>query len=78
MDISLLRRVLDVEGVDPDAYSLTGGAPSETYVLEPGPGRWSVFYSERGLRTGEAVFHTEDDACRHLLDLLLRDPTTRG
>ena len=51
--------------------------PFEAYVLDAGPRRCSVYFSERGLRTAEAVFHSEDDACRHLLDLLLRDPTTR-
>lgn len=51
--------------------------PFEAYVLEPGPPRWSVYYSERGLRTGEAVFDSENEACSHLLELLLRDLTTR-
>jgi hypothetical protein len=38
---------------------------------------WSVYYWERGLRSGEQAFGSEDEACRHLLDLLLRDSTTR-
>jgi hypothetical protein len=51
--------------------------PSESYVLEPQGSERAVFYSERGLRTGEEVFASEDEACSRLLDLILRDPTTR-
>ena len=72
-----LRRVLDSEGIDPGAYSLDGGMPFETYVLERRPDCWLVYYSERGLRTAETRFESEDEACTHLLALLLRDPTTR-
>ena len=77
MDVESLERILDSEGIDPAAYSLHGGMPPETYVLEPQPGRWIVFYSERGVRTDETVFESEADACSHLLELLLRDDTTR-
>ncbi len=77
MDTSALRRLLDAEGIDPDAYSLDGGMPDEAYVLERRPDCWLVFYSERGLRTAETRFESESGACAHLLELLLRDPTTR-
>lgn len=73
-----LRRMLDAENIDPRAYSLDGGAADEAYVLEaPNRSAWTVFYSERGLRTGETQFETEDEACTHILELLLRDTTTR-
>jgi hypothetical protein len=76
MDREELRELLSQENVDPAAYDLDGRAADETYVLEPSDGSFTVFYSERGLRTGERRFDTEDEACRHLLDLLLRDSTT--
>ena len=73
-----LRQMLEAENVDPRAYSLEGGAPIEAYVLEGSSGpRWAVFYSERGLRSGETWFETEDEACVYMLEHLLRDPTTR-
>ena len=77
MDTAVLRHLLDAEGIDPGAYSLDGGMPSETYVLERRPDGWLVYYSERGVRTAETRFESEDEACGHLLELLLRDPTTR-
>lgn len=77
MDREALKALFDAENVDPSAYSLDGGMPFEAYVLEPRASDWAVYYSERGLRSGEVVFQTEDEACAHLLDLVLRDSTTR-
>ena len=77
MNRDMLKALLHREGVDPSAYSLEGGMPFEAYVLEQRPTAWVVFYSERGIRTGEVEFATEDEACSYLLDLVLRDPTTR-
>lgn len=65
-------------GIQEDAFSLAGGMPPETHVLEVVQGGWNVYYSERGRRTGSAFFKTEDEACSHLFDLLIRDPTTRS
>lgn len=77
MDRESLRSILDGEGVDREYYDLQGGLPFEKYCLEPRPGEWAVYYSERGHRVEEKLFASEDEACRHLLNLLLRDPTTR-
>lgn len=77
MDIHTLKLILNAEDVDNAAYSLDGGMPSEAYVLEGRGDHWAVFYSERGLRIGETVFEAEDEACSYLLELLLRDSTTR-
>ena len=77
MDRVTLKALLDAEQVDPAAYSLEGGMPSEAYVLEPRAADWAVYYSERGLRSDEVVFHTENEACSYLLDLVLSDDTTR-
>jgi hypothetical protein len=72
-----LREILDREGVDPNAYELQGGHPNEKYTIEAGVGGWLVYYSERGKRTDEAFFGTEEAACRDLLQRLLRDPSAR-
>jgi hypothetical protein len=72
-----LKELLEREGIDPSSYSLEGGMPVEAYVLESGPSSWSVYYSERGLRTGEVTFASEDEACSRMFEMLLRDPTTR-
>jgi hypothetical protein len=83
MDRSELRQFLDREQVDPRSYGLDGasGLPvqdrEERYFMEESPPGWSVYYWERGLRRGEQSFYTEGEACSRLLDLLLRDRTTR-
>jgi hypothetical protein len=68
-----LAQILEQEGVRGDAYSLEGGHPAETYVLDLLPEGWVFFYSERGLESGRRVFDDEDSACRHMLEVLLRD-----
>lgn len=69
--------VVESERIDPMSYSLDGGHPSESYVLEDRRSVWVVYYSERGLETGLESFDTEAEALGHLLDQLIRDPTTR-
>jgi hypothetical protein len=70
---------LDRNGVRSDAVDLTGDALREAYSLEPAPDGmgWITFYRERGLHRDERRFDSESEACQHLLDEVLRDPTTR-
>jgi hypothetical protein len=77
MNRSRLRDLARAEHIRDDAYSLDGVLPDERYVLELVEGGWCVYYSERGHRTGDVSFDTADEACAHLLDLLVRDSTTR-
>jgi hypothetical protein len=83
MDRSSLREFLDRQRIDPRSYGLDGaaGLPAadreERYFLEETSSGWSVYYLERGLRSGKQLFDSEDEACRHLLDLLLQGSTTR-
>jgi sugar/nucleoside kinase (ribokinase family) len=77
MNRAELRRRTEAEGIDPTAYSLDGGLPPERYVLSLEEEGWCVYYSERGKRTGETWFDTEDEACSYLLLRLIDDPTTR-
>lgn len=72
MTRSELQNRLNAYGVDPSAYSLEGGLPNEAYVLDHDRGLWSVYYSERGQRTGESVYPTESEACEALLKMLLK------
>lgn len=72
-----LQQRLVAAKIRAESYSLSGGQPSEAYCLERFGGGWATYYSERGQRTGEQFFATEDAACRHLLAQLLDDPTTR-
>jgi hypothetical protein len=77
MNRERLQELTRAEHIRDDAYSLDGGLPFERYVLSITEGGWAVYYSERGERVGLREFQTEDDACSYLLDVLLRDQTTR-
>ena len=68
-----LLAILESEGVNPNAYSLDGGHPSERLVLAHSANGWVVYYSERGLESGWQFYATESEACEHLLNGLRRD-----
>ena len=52
MTQDVVEQLLDDRRVYPEAYPLTGGYPSEAYVLNDRKSHWVVYYSERGLETG--------------------------
>jgi|tagenome__1003787_1003787.scaffolds.fasta_scaffold20702007_3 hypothetical protein len=54
-----LQRRLDEAGIRRDVYQFGGGFPSEMLCLTPEEGRWIVYYSERGHRTGTKSFESE-------------------
>ncbi len=72
----LIRR-LEEEGVDPGAYDFDGSQQDEVYCLERQAAGWVYYYRERGIHRDELVFTSEDEATRHFLDRVLKDPTTR-
>jgi hypothetical protein len=49
LDRKRLAALLTRRGVAAAAYSLSGGHPSECYVLDHRGYEWVVYYSERGL-----------------------------
>ncbi len=77
MDKTELQSILVQEGISSESYDLNGGSPNEKYCLNRDGGKWSVYYSERGIRTGERTFDNESEACEYLLDMLRKDMTTR-
>jgi hypothetical protein len=77
MDVAELRRRLDEAGVPSAVYDLDSKGlylPSERYCLRAeGTYRWLTYYCERGTRMSEHVWLSEDQACTHLLEVLLRE-----
>lgn len=67
MDKYELERTLADLGIDSNSYSLRGECTNETLCLEEGYGKWSIYYSERGLRTKEEFFDSEEIACNAFL-----------
>jgi hypothetical protein len=72
-----LIALLLAERVRPDAYAIDGSIPDEWLCLLPVSGDWTVFYSERGGRTGERMYETEDAACDAMAMSLLADRGNR-
>jgi hypothetical protein len=74
MNLEQLKVRLEELKIDPNVYSLSGGLPNECLVLGREPnGKWTVYYSERGERSGLREFDSEEDAIRHFLGMLLHD-----
>jgi hypothetical protein len=72
-----LRRLLELDGVSPDAVSIDGSQKDECYCLVETPLEWLVFYSERGQRRGVRRFKVFVAAAAEFLRQVLGDPTTR-
>ncbi|MDO8389177.1 MAG: TOBE domain-containing protein [Actinomycetota bacterium] len=74
MNRSELADILYREGIRPYSYSLNGGRQDDTHVIDRRPEGWVVYYSERGEESSHHHFATEDEACRHLLEILRSSP----
>ena len=73
MKLLELRSRLLSSGVPEDAFGLAGGLPNEAYCIERlSDGKWRTYYSERGRRSGEKFFDSEDEACEDFFRDILR------
>ena len=56
------------EGVRPRFFAINTVVADDAVVLyQEGPARWVVFYAERGVRSSERVYDSEDAACQALI-----------
>ena len=56
------------EGVRPRFFAINTVVADDAVVLyQEGPARWVVFYTERGVRSSERVYDSEDAACQALI-----------
>ena len=77
MNRAELLACLDEASIDARSYDLDEGGRSESYVLRERDGRWEVFYSERGLRSGLRCYSSESEASAYFFKLVSTDPATR-
>jgi hypothetical protein len=70
-----LVKALQLIGVRPDAYSVSGAEDMALCIDKIGNG-WEVFYFERGGKTFSKVFDSEQDACVYMYSELIRDKTS--
>ncbi|MCF7534079.1 hypothetical protein [Pseudomonas petrae] len=69
MDRGELAEQLKTIQAPVDSYAI-GEINDEALCLVEENGRWSIFYSERGLRTEEQHFRDENSACVAFLQRL--------
>ena len=67
MNLQELKGKLDDLKISSELYSLQGGLPNEKLCIVK-EDNWKIYYSERGNRTGEKEYETEEEAC----DVFLR------
>ncbi len=78
MTISDLEKKLKAAHIRTDCYSITGEVKNEALILEKRcESQWLIYYSERGLKTGERFFDKEEDACACFFEMAIRDPLMR-
>lgn len=72
MKIRELEERLRLEGVPEYLYNLKeNGRTDERFCLQKMDGKWNVYFSERGIKTTDEFFDSEDMACQFLLKQLL-------
>ncbi|MBS9439907.1 hypothetical protein EAE91_22995 [Photorhabdus noenieputensis] len=69
MDKNSLIRTLSSMKIPKDSYSIDSIENESLCLIKDGI-LWSVFYSERGQRSGEEHFNQEEAACKAFLQRL--------
>ena len=65
MTREVLEKKLKIAGIPDYIYNLTGqGKKDECLCLEKIQDKWSVYYLERGIKTTNEIFDSENDACQ--------------
>lgn len=58
-------------GIPPILYNLDGnGRMDERFYLEFANNEWRVYFSERGVKTTNVKFSSEDEACQFIYEQL--------
>ena len=72
MNIEKLKNIFVECGVPRNLYNFEGtGRKDERFCLEFVNGRWNVFFSERGCKTTDLFFDSEEEACLYLYNELI-------
>ena len=72
MNIQELKNLLHEKNIPNELYNLDGiGRKDERYCIELIGKEWVVYFTERGTRTTEEKFNTEEAACKYLIEQLI-------
>lgn len=73
MNIKQLETKLKKNHIPDWHYNLSGtGRNDERLCIEKSNKGWNVYYLERGERTTDLMFDTEDEACNYILNHLVK------
>lgn len=73
MTIYELKRKLMESNISEDLYAVMNETlPNEKLCLTKKEGKWEVYYSERGHKTGLKTFDTESGACEYFWKKIIR------
>ena len=71
MNIKELKKALKAVGSPAEHYNLDGKSrDDERLCLVKEDSKWVVYYLERGVRTTELFFDSEEEACDYILKSL--------
>ena len=71
MTKDILRNTLIEMGVPSMLYNLEGtGRTDERFCLECTNNEWKVYFSERGVKTTNEIFSSEEEACQFIYEQL--------
>lgn len=67
-----LKSILIEMGIPSSFYNLDNtGRTDERFCLESINGEWRVYFCERGIRTTDESFASEEEACRFIYEQLV-------
>lgn len=68
MNTKELKKALKKAKIPAEFYNLDGkGRDDERLCLIQENSKWVVYYLERGVRTTELLFNSEEEACNYIL-----------
>ena len=75
MNIRELKKALKAARIPAESYNLDGkGRDDERLCLVNENSKWVVYYLERGVRTTELFFDSEEEACDYILKIFVKEP----
>ena len=66
-----LKKALEDKGIPKELYNLDGiGRTDERFCIECN-NKWEVYFCERGIKTTDLIFDTEEEACQYIFEELV-------
>lgn len=66
-----LEKKLHILEIPTDSYTIFGSPRDESLCIQEAHNIFSVFYYERGTKSGERIFESENDACQYFLEQII-------